>query len=174
MNGLRDGMGTFSLHDGSTYKGNWKQDKFDGYGIRTFPSGYVYAGNYQDGQSHGFGKATFPPPSCDTYQGHWYKGLMHGLGTYTHVKQGDVYEGLYVNGKRHGPGRYRFKNYRTDIIEYSCGERVGRGVRWSKDGKKAWLLDGKNVCKSLSLDDAMKLQREICGDVFSKDRKSVV
>eukprot|EP00957_Ditylum_brightwellii_P117108 8932115-Ditylum_brightwellii.AAC.1 len=45
------------INIGSTYKGNWKQDKFDGYSIRTFPSGNFYTGNYQDRQSHGFGKA---------------------------------------------------------------------------------------------------------------------
>mmetsp|Transcript_67940 Transcript_67940/g.100801 ORF Transcript_67940/g.100801 Transcript_67940/m.100801 type:complete len:508 (-) Transcript_67940:91-1614(-) len=159
--GLRCGPGTLKLHDGSSYEGNWKNDEYDGYGVRKFPNGYIYAGQFQNGRSCGHGKCTFP--NGDSYEGGWIDGLMDGLGKYVHKVNGDIYEGMYHAGKRDGPGRYRHRNRRTDVVQYVNNERVGEAVRWSKCSKKAWLLQGKEVMRKLSKEDAMKLQDKICG-----------
>mmetsp|Transcript_67941 Transcript_67941/g.100803 ORF Transcript_67941/g.100803 Transcript_67941/m.100803 type:complete len:509 (-) Transcript_67941:81-1607(-) len=159
--GLRCGPGTLKLHDGSSYEGNWKNDQYDGYGVRKFPNGYIYAGMFQNGRFYGHGRCDFP--NGDSYEGDWIDGLMEGLGKYIHKVNGDIYEGMYLAGKRDGPGRYRHRNRRTDIVHYVNNKRMGEGVRWSKDGKKAWLLQGKEVMGKLSKESAIKLQDKICG-----------
>mmetsp|Transcript_67933 Transcript_67933/g.100785 ORF Transcript_67933/g.100785 Transcript_67933/m.100785 type:complete len:177 (-) Transcript_67933:81-611(-) len=146
---------------GSSYEGNWKNDQYDGYGVRKFPNGYIYAGMFQNGRFYGHGRCDFP--NGDSYEGDWIDGLMEGLGKYIHKVNGDIYEGMYLAGKRDGPGRYRHRNRRTDIVHYVNNKRMGEGVRWSKDGKKAWLLQGKEVMGKLSKESAIKLQDKICG-----------
>ena len=57
------GEGTFTLSNGSTYKGTLKNNKFDGLGACTYPHGSV-------------------PGSVGQYKGEWMKDLQHGRGVF--------------------------------------------------------------------------------------------
>ena len=51
--GVKHGIGTFFLADGSTYKGGWANDLREGDGIETDASGSRYEGTYKNGVKDG-------------------------------------------------------------------------------------------------------------------------
>ena len=70
--GVKEGYGEHSFSDGSTYKGMWKNDKFNGKGIM----------RWEDGS---------------TYDGEWRNGKMSGNGIYTD-QNGEKTQGAFSNG----------------------------------------------------------------------------
>lgn len=56
----RDGNGTHTSCDGTTYEGTWSKDKMDGYGKIRFPSGAFYEGMLQENKFHGAGTYCWP------------------------------------------------------------------------------------------------------------------
>lgn len=56
----RDGNGTHSSCDGTTYEGTWSKDKMHGHGKIQFPSGAFYEGNFQENKFHGAGTYCWP------------------------------------------------------------------------------------------------------------------
>lgn len=99
--GVRDGEGTQSSPNGSTYKGQWKDNEFDGQGEMKFVDGAIYTGEWVKGKRHGVGKMTFS--SGNQYVGQWAGDKKHGEGRATFVN-GDVFEGTYKDDRRHGKG----------------------------------------------------------------------
>lgn len=140
-NGVREGEGTLHFSDGSEYVGNWNQNKMHGQGTRRFPNGNVYSGNYREGKRSGNGRCYYA--NGDMYVGEWGNDQMNGFGRY-YYNNGQCFEGFFWEGKRNGMGKYQLTDGRVDIYRYENDARVGEGVRWSANRKKAWrLLDGK-------------------------------
>ena len=55
---------------------------------------------------------------------------------------------MFRNGKRNGRGKYQLTDGRVEIYRYVNDSRVGDGVRWSANRKKAWRMnDGKSIKK---------------------------
>ena len=50
--------GTYTSNDGSTYVGDWRDDKSDGHGTNTYKDGSQYVGEWKDGKRHGIGAVT--------------------------------------------------------------------------------------------------------------------
>ena len=68
---------------------------------------------------------------------------MTGFGRY-HYHNGQAFEGFFWQGQRSGKGKYQLADGRMDVYLYENDKRVGEGVRWSANRKKAWkLVDGK-------------------------------
>ena len=67
-------------------------------------------------------------------------------------------------GKREGRGKLQLLNGTADIYRYVNDERIGDGVRWSKDRTKAWRLDYKGKKRNkVTLEEAKIADR--CGPV---------
>mmetsp|Transcript_25777 Transcript_25777/g.42926 ORF Transcript_25777/g.42926 Transcript_25777/m.42926 type:complete len:309 (-) Transcript_25777:175-1101(-) len=140
-NGVREGEGTLNFADGSEYVGNWKDNKMHGQGTRRFPNGNVYTGNYREGKRSGNGRCYYA--NGDMYVGEWGNDQMSGFGRY-YYNNGQCFEGFFWEGKRSGMGKYQLTDGRVDIYRYESDSRIGEGVRWSANRKKAWrLVDGK-------------------------------
>lgn len=59
-----------------------------------------------------------------------------------------------------------FRNGRNLHI-YVNDSRVGDGVRWNADRKKAWKMNGGKVVKRISMDDATAIANR-CGLVLEE------
>jgi hypothetical protein len=133
--GERNGYGTFVADNGNEYEGEWKNDKREGHGKAKYNTGDVYIGN-------------------------WVNCKRHGLGT-MYIENGDVYEGNWQNGFKDGPGTYRWRDGELDISRYSSDYRVGEGVRWSEDRRRAFRLVRGNVQEEISLGEAERIADDL-------------
>lgn len=72
---LKHGQGKFTYPDGSTYEGNFRNDKFDGYGT------YLFAADNRE------------------YKGYWSNGKMEGGGElkYLNLDENTKLSGLFKN-----------------------------------------------------------------------------
>ena len=131
-----------------------------GQGTRRFKNGNVFAGTYREGKRSGHGRCYFA--NGDMYVGEWKGDVMSGFGRY-YYNHGQSFEGCFQDGKRHGKGKHQLTDGRVDIYRYDNDVRVGDGVRWSANRKRAWrLIDGK-VKGKLSLVVATQLVT-LCGE----------
>ena len=53
-------FGTYTSGEGTTYAGEWNDDKSNGQGTETYASGDKYVGEFKDGKLHGQGTNTWP------------------------------------------------------------------------------------------------------------------
>ncbi|KAL3780732.1 hypothetical protein HJC23_001014 [Cyclotella cryptica] len=160
-NGVIEGRGTITFHDGTEYSGQWRNNKFHGEGTRRFKNGNVYNGSYVDGKRHGQGKCYFA--NGDLYSGDWKNDTIQGFGRY-YYNNGHSFEGMFRNGMRNGRGKYQLTDGRVEIYRYVNDSRVGDGVRWSADRKKAWKMnDGK--AKRITMEEAIAIANR-CGPVL--------
>ncbi|KAA8580061.1 hypothetical protein FQN60_005596 [Etheostoma spectabile] len=91
---MRSGTGKHTSAGGTTYTGEWLEDKMHGQGTLQHPSGALYEGEFKDNMYHGMGTYTFPD-GC-TYKGHFHKNRLEGDGTFTDT------QGLVWMGEFHG------------------------------------------------------------------------
>lgn len=157
----KNGIGTleFSHPDGpATYKGNFKDGKFNGQGTLVVKASFKYAGSFKDGEMNGRGVYTFA--SGEVYTGEMKKGVIEGsgssvlpngkkfTGTYSkgHVVNGKgylfytsdstSYEGSLVNGKFNGIGTWTLVHGEKFSGNWVDGELNGIGKYTSPDGSK--------------------------------------
>mmetsp|Transcript_29922 Transcript_29922/g.67539 ORF Transcript_29922/g.67539 Transcript_29922/m.67539 type:complete len:593 (-) Transcript_29922:41-1819(-) len=155
-NGYIDGRGTISFHDGTEYHGQWRSNKFHGEGTRRFKNGNIYNGNYANGKRQGQGKCYFA--NGDMYVGDWKNDTISGFGRY-YYQNGHSFEGMFRDGKRNGRGKYQLTDGRVEVYRYFNDSRVGDGVRWSANRKKAWKMNDGKVTKRVSLDEAAAIAK---------------
>lgn len=74
------------------------------------------------------------------------------------------FEGMFRNGKRNGRGKYQLTDGRVEIYRYVNDSRVGDGVRWSANRKKAWRMNDGKVTKKVSIEEAAAIAKR-CGPV---------
>ncbi|KAL7483305.1 hypothetical protein ACHAW6_008958 [Cyclotella cf. meneghiniana] len=160
-NGVIEGRGTITFHDGTEYSGQWQKNRFHGEGTRRFKNGNVYDGHYVDGKRHGQGKCYFA--NGDLYSGDWKNDTIQGFGRY-YYNNGHSFEGMFRNGMRNGRGKYQLTDGRVEIYRYVNDSRVGDGVRWSADRKKAWKMND-NKAKRITLEEATAIANR-CGPVL--------
>jgi 4-amino-4-deoxy-L-arabinose transferase-like glycosyltransferase len=54
--GIKEGQGTYVFSDGSTYEGQWKNDKRNGFGIMKYADGSRFEGFWLENKEHGKGE----------------------------------------------------------------------------------------------------------------------
>mmetsp|Transcript_10544 Transcript_10544/g.15509 ORF Transcript_10544/g.15509 Transcript_10544/m.15509 type:complete len:315 (+) Transcript_10544:113-1057(+) len=155
-NGVREGGGTLLFSDGSEYVGNWKNNKMHGQGTRRFPNGNIYNGAYREGKRSGDGRCYYA--NGDLYIGEWANDKMNGFGRY-YYNNGQSFEGFFWEGRRTGTGKYQLNDGRIDICRYENDLRVGEGVRWSENRKRAWRLLGGKVQNRITLQAATEISQ---------------
>ena len=107
----------YSLPDGCTYEGGWKDDKYHGYGIFKWPDGTKYEGQFVDGDKWGEGKNYFS--NGDVYVGDFKYDKPHGRGL-TVYANGDEYEGGYYAALRDGSGTFKYNSTGEKYEGTSC------------------------------------------------------
>ena len=78
-------------------------EKKNGPGTETYKDGSSYVGVFKDGERNGQGTYTYS--DGDKYEGEWKDGKYHGQGTYT-FKDGSKYVGEWKDDKYHGQGTW--------------------------------------------------------------------
>ena len=77
---MAHGFGIFNHTDGSSYEGQWINDKNEGEGKEIWPDGTKFEGSYKEGVKHGFG--IFVWSNNCSYKGNFYNNAMDGIGCY--------------------------------------------------------------------------------------------
>ena len=77
-----DGTFTYTLDDGSVYRGQMNDTKREGRGTQNYSDGSVYEGDWRDDQASGKGQHKYL--NGNVYQGDWKNGSRNGYGTYTY------------------------------------------------------------------------------------------
>lgn len=134
----RQGMGYCVWADGSTYRGQWENDRKHGSGNESWLDDANYEGEFLKGLKHG--KGIFCWPNEDTYTGEFKNNNIEGLGTYEWA-DGRVFHGEWINNKMHGKGKFTWIDGRTYDGDYIEDVKEGHGIFTWKDGRKyvgAW------------------------------------
>jgi len=92
------GNGTCVYLSGTTYKGDFTNNKFNGEGEIVFYNGIKYKGSFSNGFFEGQGELTLP--NGNYYEGDFYRHMFHGFGRL--VMTNEVLEGQFVNGLYRG------------------------------------------------------------------------
>lgn len=119
----RHGKGVYFWKDGSRYEGDFEDNKMSGKGTRHYASGSVYTGDFVEGKKHGTGSLNFV--NGDNYTGQWEYDDMSGSGTYTWAT-GDAYSGRFELDERVGKGTLVLKSGEVYEAEWSDGKMVDR------------------------------------------------
>lgn len=110
IDGKKQGEGTYTWADGSTYTGGFENDMRHGHGLYEDADGSSYEGAYENGMKQGEGKATYSDGS--RYEGTFENDMRHGHGTYT-WPNGESYTGEFKNNNISGRGTYTWPSGRT-------------------------------------------------------------
>jgi hypothetical protein len=112
----------------------------NGHGTKTFDDGSTYVGEFKDGKRHGQGKHTWSniDGSIDQqYTGEYENGKKHGKGILLYT-DGGYYHGLWKDGEKHGQGRYKSSDETVFEGDYKSGLLNGQGRittnRYPNDG----------------------------------------
>ncbi len=92
------GIGIYYWLDGRKYEGEWSENNMEGIGMYLWSDGRSYEGLYKNDKKHGFGIYKWADYRC--YEGNWHKGKQHGLGSYYVPKEDKLKYGLWEDGKR--------------------------------------------------------------------------
>merc|ERR1719310_1104510 len=92
---------------------------------------------WKDGRRHGYGIAKYR--DGEVFSGEWRRGRRHGHGV-LHLKNNEVFDGDWQGNMKHGLGQYYWSDGECDISWYEDDVRL-ESVRWTKDRRRAFLLD---------------------------------
>ena len=133
----KNGHGTETYKDGSTYVGEWKDGKHHGQGTYTWSNGEKYIGEFKDGKRHGEGFMLFTDGG--NYYGVWKDGINHGQGKYT-TSDGTVFEGEYKFGRLNGQVTMTSPKFPIDgykyVGEFKDNMKNGQGTHTFSTGTK--------------------------------------
>jgi hypothetical protein len=162
-NGLREGKGTLNNKErGTSYVGDWKNDKehgegeqifitnslklpntykgsfknglADGFGIRTYYEGKMYTGNFKEGRYEGKGIIKYADGS--TLEGNWDGGNIDGKAIFT------SYTGYVVKFENEiKKSYYKRKEYGRSVTKQNikCYDPNGKEINELEFTKKAYI-----------------------------------
>jgi len=107
--------------DGTTYEGEWHDNKPSGGGKTTWPDGSSFEGDHLRGLPHGVG--TLHLGDGDTYRGGFKDGQYAGYGVLTYAN-GAKWEGFWQDGRKHGRGALVHPDGFREEGEWSEGVRL--------------------------------------------------
>ncbi|MBN1250964.1 MAG: caspase family protein [Bacteroidales bacterium] len=101
-----NGYGTYVFKNGNSYKGTFRNGKFEGQGSLTFVAGDKYSGEFRGGKFHGEG--TMNIKGKGKYVGDFADGKYNGLGTY-YYEDGRIQAGKWKENKFSGTAQSNLK-----------------------------------------------------------------
>jgi len=123
--GKKEGQGKFIQVDGSKYVGEWINGERNGYGTLTSSNGTKYVGKWKDGKKNGQG--IFTSSAGSRYVGEFRNDKRNGYGTFT-WPDGGKYEGKWKKGVFHGQGTVILADGENYEGEWKDGEKHGQGI----------------------------------------------
>lgn len=81
---MRHGLGVMLYASGRVYEGFWIKDRRQGKGYEKYKNGDIYTGEHYKGRAQGKGKRIWAETK-EVYEGEWYQGMRHGIGTWNQV-----------------------------------------------------------------------------------------
>ena len=156
LNFMREGLGTMSYVNGSSYDGSWVHDERHGQGTMRYACGDVYVGCWRRGFRHGRGKRTYFETGC-TYDGLWVDGKRQGHGEWVDARTGEKYLGTWHADERDGTGYLRLPSGPSGTGdtyegEFSAGRMHGLG-EWTSgltgNKRRGYWRDGVVVIEGL-------------------------
>ena len=132
-NMMPNGQGTYALHDGRIYVGEFKSGEYFGQGTLTNPDGYTYTGKWKDGEKNGRGTEIYS--NQDKYTGEFKDGKKHGQGIFTSA-DGYKYVGKFKDGKKHGQGSLTTPDRDRYVGKFWNGKKHGQGSLSKPNGDK--------------------------------------
>ena len=138
----KNGHGTETYKDGSTYVGEFKDGKRHGQGKHTWSNidgstDKQYVGEYENGEKNGYGFMLFTDGG--NYLGGWKDGIYNGQGKYT-FPNGTVFEGEWKNGRLNGQVTMTSSKFPIDgykyVGEFKDNMKNGQGVHTFSTGTK--------------------------------------
>jgi len=139
--GLRSSYGVSAYPDGSTYDGQWVEDRFGGAGVHRGCVG-VYEGEFVFGMKQGEGTLTWSHDGA-VYTGQWSNDRQDGQGSHIYP-DGSHYAGKWSDGYREGVGILveiggcvlAEGDWVRDVIH-------GEGVMFRVPGPQGWEYKGR-------------------------------
>jgi hypothetical protein len=131
MNDKPNGNGILTTVDGDRLEGSFLNGLLNGFGTFTGVNGSVFEGEWKNGNREGLGKYTIPSKS--SYNGTWKNDKMDGYGVSSYAS-GEKYEGYWTNATWNGKGKLTFKDGSYYEGEFKEGKYDGYGTEY--DSKK--------------------------------------
>ena len=100
----------------------------------SYSSGEIYEGQFFKGMRHGLGTCIYV--NGDMYEGEWSEGLCHGEGLITNAKGKLVCQGEFVEGRLHGNATFKHEDGSQYTGEWKESRRHGQGKYVDVDGNK--------------------------------------
>ncbi|XP_053489582.1 radial spoke head 1 homolog isoform X4 [Ictalurus furcatus] len=117
---MRKGFGTQTSSSGTTYTGEWNDDKMNGSGTLSHPSGAVYKGQFRDNTYHGSGTYHFPDGTkySGTFSNNRFlhrpsKYLRISKGTSSHVQSSKERAEISIQSGSSVQNKRTLKNHKT-------------------------------------------------------------
>ena len=107
--GKREGHGTLTWQDGSTFTGQWKNDKRIE-GEMKMQNGNIYRGQFMNDKIHGFGRLMIPTGII--FEGKFERGFCSSVGKLLYPN-GDLYYGQHKAFVKEGLGKMIYLNGST-------------------------------------------------------------
>jgi hypothetical protein len=140
--GQKHGIGLIKYNNGSTYYGQWENNKWKNgkYDSKNF----IYEGEFKNGLFHGNGKYDSKKDNF-SYEGEFENGhFIHGEYK---AADGYVYTGGFINGKKEGLGFSKWNN---------GDEFFGQFLNDKRNGEGFMILSNKVVFKGTWKDDNLQ------------------
>lgn len=103
----RNGKGILKWPDGTTYIGEWANNKANGRGLIFFCNSDRFEGNFTENCYEGEG--VYISNKGNKFEGLWSRNIPEGFGVET-FSEGHKFEGFYTNGKKNGKGVLKLAN----------------------------------------------------------------
>mmetsp|Transcript_2230 Transcript_2230/g.2197 ORF Transcript_2230/g.2197 Transcript_2230/m.2197 type:complete len:333 (-) Transcript_2230:78-1076(-) len=125
----------FPFVNGSSYKGNWNNNKKEGFGVEICSDGTKYEGEWKNDKRHGRGTLWVKQKKkyIKQYAGGWVDGKMEGQGIYSY-EDGTIYKGMWLKNKRSNFGRLESPNGDVFTGEWVNDVRQGPGTYFYSNG----------------------------------------
>jgi len=164
--GLRSGYGVQNYTDGSSYQGNWHNDKKHGSGLWKSAEGQVCEGAWSEGEFAGWGVCAYPDGVIKA--GQWKGGKLHGFGLIqrpdrllmegVHIDtlgpmldlESEFTVGTWENSLAHGPrlsyrkGEMTWGNYQLGKLQGNISVLEASGARYVGEWSQG-LRQGRGV-----------------------------
>eukprot|EP00929_Paragymnodinium_shiwhaense_P069249 TRINITY_DN34936_c0_g1_i1.p1 TRINITY_DN34936_c0_g1~~TRINITY_DN34936_c0_g1_i1.p1 ORF type:complete len:362 (+),score=65.70 TRINITY_DN34936_c0_g1_i1:116-1201(+) len=127
----KHGRGIALWDDGTRYDGQYEQDHMQGTGSLRLPSGAVYEGDFSHDDFHGKGTITYADGG--KYEGEWKCGRPYGHGRHT-APDNSTYDGAFREGRWHGFGTLTKADKRRYCGQWADGKEHGSGYVVQPDG----------------------------------------
>lgn len=123
-NELQHGFGQVTYLDGTVYTGNFNQGVYSGLGRLTSFNGYSYQGEFQENKYNGYGE--FLTPKFE-YRGYWKNNELEGKAK-IYFSDGGYFEGQFKGDKMNGKGKMIYSPEEKYVGDYVDDMYNGEGT----------------------------------------------